>query len=88
MATDNLTVLVDGGYTPNTISFVNSRPVTITFLRKDPNPCLEDIYFPDYKIKKYLPLNTPVRITLSPPHQTKSGFHCSMNMYNGTLTIL
>jgi len=32
-----------------------------------------------------LPLNKPVDIELKPPHATKTGFHCGMNMFQGRL---
>lgn len=80
---DNIPILVTGGYKPNAIKIKQGKPVTLTFIRKDSNTCLEEIVFPDYKIKKYLPLNKPVVITLSPPHPKTSGFHCGMNMFHG-----
>lgn len=87
-ATDKLTITVDGGYKPNVIKIKQGQPVSLTFIRKDPNTCLEELVFPDYKIKEYLPMNTPVTITLNPPHQGKSGFHCGMNMFHGRIEIV
>ncbi len=86
-ASEKLTITVDGGYKPNVIKIKKDQPVTLTFIRKDPNSCLEELVFPDYKIKEYLPMNTPVTITLSPPHKDKSGFHCGMNMFHGRIKV-
>lgn len=86
-ASNATTIIVEGGYKPAAIKIPKDKPVTLTFLRKDPNTCLEEINFPDYKIKEYLPLNQPVSITLSPPHSGKSGFHCSMNMFHGRIEV-
>ena len=82
-ATDSSEIVVDGGYKPQVIRINSNKPVELTFVRKDANSCLEEIVFPDYGIKKYLPLNSPVKITLNPPHSRVSEFHCSMNMYRG-----
>ena len=87
-ASDQWTITVDGGYKPSTIKVHKNKPATLTFLRKDSNSCLEEIIFPDYKIKKYLPLNKPVEINLSPPHPAKSGFHCGMNMFRGKIKVV
>ena len=84
---ESTTIIVDGGYKPNAIKIRQSKPVTITFIRKDSNPCLEEIIFPDYKIKEYLPVDKPIPITLSPPHTGKSGFHCGMNMFHGRIEV-
>lgn len=84
---DTISITVDGGYKPSVIKLPKNKAVTLTFLRKDSNSCLEEVIFPDYKIKEYLPLNKPVTITLSPPH--KSGqFHCGMNMFFGKLEVV
>ncbi len=86
-ASDTWKILVDGGYRPKVIKIPKDKPTTLTFIRKDPNPCLEEIIFPDYKIKEFLPVDKPVTITLSPPHSGTSGFHCGMNMFHGRIIV-
>lgn len=85
VASDRHTIVVDGGYKPSTIKIIADRPAKLTFIRKDSNTCLEEILFPDFKIKEYLPLNKPVTIILPPPHEPQSAFHCGMNMFHGKL---
>ncbi|KKU86458.1 hypothetical protein A3A64_00660 [Candidatus Gottesmanbacteria bacterium RIFCSPLOWO2_01_FULL_48_11] len=85
-AKNNWDITVDGGYKPTTIKLFKDKPATLTFTRTDPTACLEEIVFPDYKIKEFLPLNKPVTITLPPPHKP-SGFHCGMNMYHGRIDV-
>lgn len=84
---DTWTIIVDGGYKPNIIKIPKEKPATLTFIRKDANTCLEEIIFPDYKIKKYLPLNEKVVITLPYPNKT-SGFHCGMSMFRGKIEAI
>lgn len=86
-ANESLTIIVDGGYKPNVIRLKQGKQVRLTFIRKDPQSCLEEVTFPDYKIKEYLPLNQKVAITLSPPHPEKSSWHCSMNMFHGRIIV-
>ncbi len=85
-SSDHWTITVDGGYKPNVIKIPKDKPATIIFIRKDANSCLEEIVFPDYKIKKYLPINKEVAITLSPPHK-QSEFHCGMSMFHGRIEV-
>ena|SRR3989338_7564760 len=87
LASDHWDILVDGGYKPNRIRISKDKTVTLKITRKDTNPCLEEIVFPDYKIKEYLPLNKPTAITLNPPHPKASEFHCGMNMYHGKIEV-
>lgn len=81
----SFSINVQGGYKPKLIRIKQGKPVTLTFFRKDTNSCLEEVVFPDYKIKEYLPLNKEVTITLSPPHPKKSSWHCNMNMFQGKI---
>lgn len=82
---DTVKIKVQGGYKPDVIKLSKNKPVKLLITRTDENSCLEEIVFPDYKIKKFLPLNQEVAITLNPPH--KSGdFHCGMSMYFGKIT--
>src|SRR3989344_449067 len=81
-ARNNWDIMVEGGYKPATINLQQGKQSTITFTRKDPNSCLEEVVIPDFKIKKFLPLNKPVTITLSPTKTGTFGIHCGMNMYH------
>lgn len=87
VATDAITIEVDGGYKPSVITIKQNETTRLTFLRKDPNPCLEELVFPDFKIKEYLPVGKPVTVTLSPPHVGTFGFHCGMNMFHGKIEV-
>jgi len=82
------TVIVDGGYKPNNIKIKSGKTTTLTFLRKDPNPCLEELIIPDFKIKKYLTINEPIAITLTPTKPGISSFHCGMNMFHGRIEVI
>ena len=81
-------IIVSGGYKPETIFIKEGKQTTITFTRTDSNSCLEEVVFPDYKIKEYLPLNKKVTITLPPSKKGTSSFHCSMQMFHGSIEIV
>jgi len=80
-------VIVDGGYKPAAIRIRKGISTTLKILRKDPNSCLEEIILPDFKIKKFLPLNKAVEISITPQKTGEFGFHCGMNMYHGKLIV-
>lgn len=80
-------IVVDGGYKPNAIKIKNGQSTTLTFLRKDPNPCLEEIVFPEFKIKEFLPVEKEVSITITPTKPGIFGFHCGMNMFHGRIEV-
>lgn len=86
-ASGSITITVDGGYKPKLIKIPKNQKTTLIFLRKDANTCLEELIIPDYKIKKYLPMHTPVVITLEPKKPGSYNFHCGMNMFHGAIEV-
>ena len=86
-AGEKVDVLVDGGYNPATIKIKKDQKTTISLLRKDENSCLEEFILPDFKIKKYLPLNQKVEIEITPKAVGTFRFHCGMNMFNGKVVV-
>jgi plastocyanin domain-containing protein len=80
-------IIVEGGYKPGTIIIPMHKTSEITFTRRDSNSCLEEIVIPDFKIKKFLPLNKAITITLSPTKPGTFGIHCGMNMFHGKIIV-
>lgn len=78
-------VTVAGGYSPQTLLVPVGKPVRLTFVRTDPTACLEELVVPGLRIKKELPLNTQVELTITLPRPGKYPFHCGMNMYRGQI---
>ena len=85
--TENVEIIVEGGYTPEVISLQLGKPATITFLRKDPSSCLEEVVLSDFKIRKFLPLNEKVSIAVTPTKTGEYTFSCGMNMYHGKIVV-
>lgn len=86
--TDGVEIIVEGGYTPNTISIPQGKTTKITFVRKDPSSCLEEVVLGDFKIRKYLPLNQKVTIEITPQKKGEFSFTCGMNMFHGKVKVV
>ena len=82
-----MTIEVDGGYSPSRIVVTAGQPVRLNFFRKDPSSCLDSVRFPDFHVAADLPLNktTPVEFTPDKPGQYQ--FSCGMNMMRGTIEV-
>ncbi len=87
VADEDLNIIVEGGYKPAVISLKKGEKVTLKVKRRDPSSCLEEIVLPDFKIKKYLPLNETVEIEVNPEQSGEFPFHCGMNMYHGKIVV-
>ncbi len=84
---NSVDITVEGGYSPNVISIPKGKPTTLNFFRKDPSSCLEEVVLSDFKVKKYLPLNKKVAITIIPKKIGTFDYACGMNMFHGKIIV-
>ncbi len=82
-----LTINVNGGYSPDRVTVKAGQPVRLNFLRQDPSSCLEKVLLPDFHIAQDLALDrvTPVEFTPEKPGQYL--FTCGMNMFRGVVEV-
>lgn len=85
--TGSVDITVEGGYSPQVISIPKGRLTTINFTRRDPSSCLEEVVLPDFRIRKYLPLNKKVPIILTPQKSGEYDYACGMNMFHGKIIV-
>ena len=79
------TITVDGGYSPALIKVKAGRPVRLVFDRKDSGSCSEEIVFPDFGVRKFLPTGEKTVVEITPPTPGRYEFTCGMSMLRGAL---
>jgi plastocyanin domain-containing protein len=79
----DVTVVVRGGYSPAVIRAAAGKPLRITFDRQETSGCSEEIVFPDFGLKRFLPANTATPIEITPPKAGTYEFTCGMGMLHG-----
>lgn len=84
---EKIEIKVAGGYSPALVKIPARKQVKLIFTRTDPTDCLEELYIPDLKIKKILPLNEKVEINIK-AEPGSFEWHCGMNMFKGKLTAV
>lgn len=84
---NSIDIIVEGGYSPETISIPKGQSTTLNFFRKDPSSCLEEVVIPDFRVRKFLPLNTKVAIPITPEKPGTYEIVCGMNMFHGKLIV-
>ena len=81
-----IAILVDDGvYTPATIEVPAGRPVTLRFLRQDPNPSAGQVIFGSLGLSGDLPLGKPRDLTLTLDEAGEYAFGCQAGTYRGRL---
>jgi plastocyanin domain-containing protein len=80
-----VTVVVRGGYEPSTIRVKAGQPVRLAFDRQETSSCSEEIVFPDFNVRKFLPAHQRTIIELTPPKAGTYEFSCGMSMLHGRL---
>lgn len=84
---NNVDILVRGGYKPEVITVAQNQTTTLNFLRRDKNPCLEEVILSGFKIRKFLPMDKKVSIQLTPKKKGVFPFSCGMSMFHGKLIV-
>ncbi|MFT3769549.1 MAG: cupredoxin domain-containing protein [Minicystis sp.] len=75
------------GYTPATVEAKKGESLVLRFTRTVKGECLAQVVFPDQKITKDLPLNTPVEVAIKADKAGKIPFQCGMNMVRGSINV-
>ena len=79
------TIVVDGGYSPAVVRVKAGRPVRLIFDRRDNGSCSEEVVFPDFGIRKFLPTGEKTVVEVTPPQPGRYDFACGMSMLRGAL---
>jgi plastocyanin domain-containing protein len=84
-ATQSATIVVRGGYEPSTLRVRAGQPVTLTFDRQETASCSEEIVFPDFGVRRFLPAHEKTTLVVTPPKPGTYEFTCGMSMMHGKL---
>lgn len=84
---ESVDILVKGGYSPNKILIQKGKATMLNFLRRDSNSCLEEIVIPDFKVRKYLPMDKTISIPIIPQKEGEYNFTCGMGMFHGRIVV-
>lgn len=81
------TIVVDGGYSPAVLQVEAGRPLRLVFDRRDSGSCSEEVVFPEFGIRKFLPSGKRTVVEVTPPKAGRYDFTCGMSMLRGTLVV-
>ena len=85
--TQEIIVLVSGGYDPSTIKVHAGQAVRLLFDRRETNPCSEEIVIPAFGVRKFLPANERTAVEFTPATPGTYDFSCGMGMLHGRVVV-
>jgi plastocyanin domain-containing protein len=80
-----VTITVQGGYQPAHVKVKQGSPVRLVFDRQETSGCSEEVVFPDFGIRKFLPAHRQTTIEITPERAGSYEFTCGMSMLRGAL---
>ena len=80
-----VTIVVDGGYSPAQVKVKAGAPVRLVFDRKDSGSCSDEVVLPDFGIRKFVPTGQRTTIEVTPTKAGRYEFTCGMSMLRGAI---
>ena len=80
-------IVVDGGYAPDTIRVKAGGPVRLVFDRRETNSCSEEVVIAALGVRRYLAAHEKTAIDLAAPAPGQYDFMCGMGMLHGRLIV-
>lgn len=78
---------VEGGYEPSTVRVRAGIPVRIDFHRTESSNCSEEVVFPDFNLRRFLPAFEHTVVEVTPKEAGEYEFTCGMGMLRGRMIV-
>jgi len=82
-----VTISVRGGYEPAVVRVNKGAPVRLTFDRQETSGCSEEVVFPAFGVRRFLPAFEKTVVEFTPLEAGTFGFTCGMSMLQGRLEV-
>jgi plastocyanin domain-containing protein len=80
-------IVVRGGYEPAVVRAKKGVPLRLVFAREETSGCSEEVVFPEFGVKKYLPAHEQTVVEIVPERAGTYEFTCGMGMLRGRLVV-
>ncbi|KRN58601.1 hypothetical protein IV45_GL001052 [Limosilactobacillus secaliphilus] len=81
------TVVVKGGYSPQTVVLKKGMPGKVNFQLKDSTACLSHVVFDDLGVDKDLTKKPQTTVQIPTDKAGEYDFACGMNMFHGKVVV-
>jgi plastocyanin domain-containing protein len=80
-------IVVKGGYVPNVVRVPLGGRVRLVFDRQESSGCSEEVVFPSFGIRRFLPAFEKTTVELELKEPGRYDFTCGMSMLRGALVV-
>jgi len=85
---EEVTIVVDGGYTPDVVVARKDVPLKLIFDRREDSPCSDEVVLPEFEVRRQLPAFAKTEIEIVPRRTGEFPFSCGMNMLHGKIRVV
>ena len=82
-----ITIAINGGYSPSVVRVRAGRPVRLVFDRQETASCSEEVVIGAFGIRRFLPAYERTAVDIAAPSAGTYDFTCGMGMLHGTLVV-
>lgn len=82
-----VTITVQGGYSPAQVRVKRGAPVRLVFDRQETSGCSEEVVIPEFGVRRFLPAFQKTAVEITPQKTGTFDFTCGMSMLRGKLTV-
>jgi plastocyanin domain-containing protein len=87
IAGQEVTVIVEGGYSPSLVRVKSGVPLRLIFDRKEKSPCSEEVVIGEFEVRRFLKPFEKTVIDLTPARPGSYEFVCGMGMLRGRIEV-
>lgn len=85
--TQEIGIVVRGGYEPAVVEVRAGAPVRLVFERRDDAGCSEEVVLPDFGLRRFLPAGERTAVEFTPTRPGTHEFTCGMGMLRGRIVV-
>mgnify|MGYP001189966961 CR=1 FL=1 len=85
--TQEVTIGVEGGYSPSEVRVRKGSAVRLVFDRKEKSPCSEELVISELGVRRFLKPFEKTAIEFTPQQAGSYEFTCGMNMLRGRIVV-
>lgn len=82
-----VTIAVEGGYSPAVVRATKGKPLRLIFDRKEKSPCSEEVVISEFGVRRFLKPFEKTVIDITPEKAGSYEFACGMSMLRGRIEV-